>query len=106
MVCANLALAFASPADAQELVRHTDEIATEADSLAVPAIARLARALPAVSGSPDAIREAHAVHVECEVARDRWGAALALVLCAVGYGRSGDEQANESLIESRYRATP
>ena len=103
VIAAKLTLAFTRDADAADVTRHADELATAADALDVPALARLARALPALAGSAEAIGDAEAVRAASDSAGDLWGAALASVLCAAGRRRAGDPRAEATLADAAQR---
>jgi DNA-binding SARP family transcriptional activator len=64
--------------------RGLDALALDADLLGLPWLARVGRALSALSAQPRDIDEAAAVGAECELAGDAWGALLAALFEGAG----------------------
>jgi DNA-binding SARP family transcriptional activator len=68
-----------------------EEMATDAEALGLSWIARISRALLAISDYPDGVAEATAVRERCQEEGDAWGEACAGLLEAIGIVKAGGD---------------
>ncbi|WP_229397592.1 winged helix-turn-helix domain-containing protein [Micromonospora okii] len=71
-------------------------IGLDADRAGLPWLARLARAVPALTGAEADLKEAAAVVEECDRLGDRWGALLAAGCAALARSLRGGPEAEEA----------